>query len=316
MHPSSPHACLLGIDIGGTTVGGVAIAVASDGTVTVLATHERPARPGADALVEDVTAVCQALRGQLPGLAKPQAIGIGTPGTVDTATGDVRDIANLSIRFVRLGGRIEQRTGLPVCVENDVNAAAVGAAHMLAGADAHVVAFLNLGTGLAAGILRDGRIDHGAHHAVGEIGHIPVEHHRWPCACGQHGCLETAGSGGAVTRLWPYDSPPMPGLLRAAADLHALRHAEAVETKRTVVSAICDAIDVLALSVDPDRIIIGGGMARSGQPLLDALREELDARAEASPFVRALGIPDRLCLAPADLPLGAVGAALLPLSAA
>ncbi|WP_033515715.1 ROK family protein [Bifidobacterium cuniculi] len=311
MHSHTPPACLLGIDVGGTTIGGVAVVTHPDGAVDILATGERPARQGADALVEDVAAVCDILRDAVDGRAVPRSIGIGTPGKVDVASGNVSDIANLSVDTVALGSDVARRTGLPVQVENDVNAAAIGAARMLGTADAHVVAFLNLGTGLAAGILRDGRLDHGARHTVGEIGHIPVERHRWPCGCGQRGCLETAGSGGAVTRLWPYDSPPMPGLLRAAADARSPRHAEAVDTKRTVVRAICDAIDVLALAVDPDLIIVGGGMARTGQPLLDALRGELHDRASASPFIRSLAIPDHLRLAPDALPLGAIGAALV-----
>lgn len=317
MHYHSPPPCLLGIDVGGTTIGGAAIAVSPHGSVTVLASHEIPARHGATALVEDVTAVCQRLREQVAGTGKPQAIGIGTPGKVDVATGDVADIANLDVEFVELGSRVAQQTGLPVRVENDVNAAAIGAAHGSCrevrpnGAhDGNVIAFLNLGTGLAAGILRNGRLDHGARHTAGEIGHIPVERHGWLCACGQRGCLETAGSGGAVTRLWPYDSPAMPGLLRAAADVEDPRHQEAVDVKQTVIRAINDAIDVLALTIDPDMIIIGGGMARTGTALLDALREDLCDRAAQSPFIRSLNIPDRMVLAPTDLPVGAIGAAL------
>ncbi|MEE1296081.1 MAG: hypothetical protein UHD09_04400, partial [Bifidobacterium sp.] len=114
-----------------------------------------------------------------------------------------------------------------------------------------------------------------------------------------------------VTRLWPYDSPPMPGLLRAAADADAPRHALAVERRKTAIGAICDAIDVLAMTVDPDVILIGGGMAKTGEPLLEALRAELRARGRTSPFIRSLDLPSRIELAFPTLPVGAIGAALV-----
>lgn len=240
------------------------------------------------------------------------AIGIGTPGAVDETTGDVNDIANLAIGHVPLASAIRARCGMPVTVENDVNAAAVGAARLVEDGRAagETIAFLNLGTGLAAGIIRDGELDRGSSNTVGEIGHIPVEPHRWRCACGQVGCLETAGSGGAATRLWPYASPPMPAILDAAQNPHHPHHKQAVEVRGTIIAAIADAIDVLAVTVDPNVIIIGGGMAKTGTPLLDAIRGELRVRGNTSGFINALNLPARLRLAPTDLPVGAIGAAL------
>lgn len=304
---------LIGIDVGGTKIAGVVIdtsAHAGDGDVRVLTQADRPARPGAAALIDDVAALIDTLLAHVP--ADCGAIGIGTPGTVDGTTGDVRDIANLSIDHVPLAGAIHARFGLPTVVENDVNAAAFGAARLIEDGTAsdETIAFLNLGTGMAAGVIRDGRLDHGSSNTVGEIGHIPVEPHRWRCACGQRGCLETAGSGGAAKRLWPYADPPMPDILAAAADDAHPRHRHAVETRDTIVAAIANALDVLAVTVDPNVIIIGGGMAKTGTPLLDAIRAELRRRAHDSGFIHALNLPARLRLAPKDLPVGAIGAAL------
>ena len=112
-----------------------------------------------------------------------RAIGVGTPGTVDSASGHVGNIVNLDVVSLDMGPLVSQRSGVPAHVENDVNAAAVGAATVLGGADgmAGTIAFLNFGTGLAAGIVENGVLMHGYSGAAGEIGHIPVEPHRLKC---------------------------------------------------------------------------------------------------------------------------------------
>lgn len=310
--PTQSPPILLGIDVGGTKIAGVAVEDLPHGP-RILAQAQRPAQRGADALIEDIVAVVHALTTQLaehPELAGPQAIGIGTPGSVDEASGDVRDIANLAIPYVPLAQTIREQCGLPTIVENDVNAAALGAARLIDGTQTGTIAFLNLGTGLAAGVLRDGAIDRGSSNTVGEIGHIPVEPHRWKCACGQRGCLETAASGGAAKRLWPYADWPMPAILAASANPDDPRHKQAEDVKAIIIGAIADAIDILAVTVDPAQIILGGGMAKTGSPLLEAISQELHERALESPFITSLQLPGRLRLAPANMPVGAIGAAL------
>lgn len=312
----------IGIDVGGTKIAGVLIAEAADGGARprLLAERSMPARPGAEQLVDDVVSVVEALAEGAPVGADIKTIGIGTPGMVDTATGAVENIANLDIVRVELGGEVARRTGVPTHVENDVNAAALGAAAVLppteGAADKDAIVFLNLGTGLAVGVIRGGELDHGYSNNVGEIGHIPVEPHRWLCACGQRGCLETAASGGAATRLWPQDNPPMPAIIAKAGDPASPDHTQAAETLDTIVSAIADAIDIAAMAIDPRSIIIGGGMAKTGQPLLDSITAELHRREEGSRFIASLHLADRLSLADSDQPVGAIGAALAGRSAA
>ena len=110
--------------------------------------------------------------------------------------------------------------------------------------------------------------------------------------------------------MWPYASPPMPAILEAARNTGHPHHKQAVEVRDTIIAAIADAIDVLAVTVDPNIIIIGGGMAKTGAPLLDAIRAELRRRGNTSGLINALNLPARLRLAPTDLPVGAIGAAL------
>lgn len=300
----------LGIDVGGTKIEGVAL----DGQGTVLAQMRVPTRQGAQSVVDDIVLVVDALRAQLETLKKYQintitpSLGIGIPGQVDSVTGVILDAVNLSIGRLELANEVRSRTGLSIHVENDVNAAALGAAcEGNVGLSAEeTVALLNLGTGLAVGVVRDGRIDHGAHGAAGEIGHIAVEPHRFACVCGQHGCLETVASGGAVERLWPHRNPAMPDLIAAS----ERGDGRARQVLDMVIAGICDAVCIVALTVDPSRIFIGGGMAKTGEPLLRLMQAELNRRAESSPFLASLDVTQSIRLAPLGMPLGAVGAAL------
>ena len=137
----------IGVDVGGTKIEAVLV----DAMGTVLGSARIPARHGNDAVIEDIVAVAHQAAGER--FDEVRAIGVGTPGTVDSASGHVGNIVNLDVVSLDMGPLISQRSGVPAHVENDVNAAAVGAATVLGGADgmAGTIAFLNFGTGLAAG---------------------------------------------------------------------------------------------------------------------------------------------------------------------
>lgn len=312
----SPATWLIGVDVGGTKIE----AVLADSVGSVVNTRRVPARPGSTAVLDDVVGVVRSLIDETG--VTPAVVGVGIPGQVDSTSGMVDNVVNLDVVSLRLGPEAERMLGLPVHVENDVNAATQGAAALLdewdrtpaevpggmteAAGGADIIAFLNLGTGLAAGLLRGGAIQHGFSGALGEIGHIPVDPNRFPCPCGQVGCLETAASGGSVARLWPTADPPMPDLIA-----HARRgepHARRV--LGIVMHAIADTLQIVAQSYDPRLIIIGGGMAKTGRLLLDEIIGELSLREQRSNFIATLDLPARLRLAPANQPVGALGAAL------
>ena len=132
----------------------------------------------------------------------PSHIGIGIPGIVDRDRGTVAHAVNLGLggEWFPLAGRLADRTGATVVVENDLNAATWGA-HVLSGADD--LAYLALGTGLAAGFVLSGKLRRGVHGAAGEIGHVPVDPAGPLCSCGQRGCLELRASGSALSAAWP-----------------------------------------------------------------------------------------------------------------
>ena len=194
----------VGIDIGGTKIEAVLV----DERNTVLNTCRIPARPGAQNVLDDVIGITRRLGGE------PVAVGVGLPGQVDSVTGVVRDIVNLDIVKLELGREASKALGIPVQVENDVNAAALGAVALIDDqvSAGDTVVFLNFGTGLAAGVVRDGHVERGYSGSYGEIGHIPVDPNKFLCNCGQRGCLETVTSGGSVAKLWP-GQPPLPDLI-------------------------------------------------------------------------------------------------------
>jgi predicted NBD/HSP70 family sugar kinase len=178
---------------------------------------------------------------------------------------------------------------------------------VLSGADD--LAYLALGTGLAAGFVLSGTLRRGVHGAAGEIGHVPVDPAGALCSCGQRGCLELRASGSALSAAWPVQGkvPPAEALFAAA----AAGNQEAVAARGRFAAGVADAIRMLALAVDPAAIIIGGGVAHVGEPLLTAVTMALRDQAAASPFLAALGLADRLRLLPGQLPVGAIGAALI-----
>jgi len=168
------------------------------------------------------------------------------------------------------------------------------------------LAYLNLGTGLASAVVRDGVVVRGIDGAAGEIGHLPIGGDA-PCTCGQVGCLETVASGSALARLWPAASRRTTDPFAAAAAGDPLASA-AVDVLCTGVGL---AVQLLALASGAERIVVGGGLAGLGAPLLDGIRADLDRRAGTSRIIDALSLPDRVELLTADVPVAALGAAWL-----
>ncbi len=292
----------LGLDIGGTKIDAVAL-----GEDTAVLSRVRVATGfGADAVVYNAqTAAIQALDAAGVGVAAFDSIGIGIPGVVEAEGGVVRHAVNLGLEELALGSILSNRLGAHVHLENDVNAASMGAYHLLGLGGS--MAYLNLGTGVAAGFVVDGELWRGAHGTAGEIGHIPIDPAGALCACGQRGCLETVASGGWVARRWPTEHP-LPVLdLFDTADAGDPR---AVALRDELVAGAAAGIRILVLTADVDTVVIGGGISNLGARLLDRVRAALDAQAGSSQFLASLELSGRVRLVPLDQPVAAVGAAL------
>jgi len=294
----------IGVDIGGTKTEAVAI----DDAGLVIDEVRVPTGFGADAVIASTVDAVTGLADRL-GTAPAEfgAIGVGVPGAVDPASGRVAHAVNLGLDGLALGDELAARLGVRVRLENDVNVAALGAFHLLGHGPERSMAYLNLGTGLAAGLVLGGRLWRGSRGTAGEIGHIPVDPAGELCSCGQRGCLELLASGSAVARQWPTEHPrPVQNLFEAAAAGDAL----AIEVRARFIDNVAFAVRVLVLTVDVDDVVIGGGITSLGAPLLDAIRDVLTAWSAQSEFLASLELPSRVVLAPAG-PVASVGAALL-----
>ena len=296
----------IGLDIGGTKVLGVLL----DDEAGVRATVRVPTRLGTEGVVAAAAEVVQRLcaAGGI-GPADLTGVGAGVPGLVDPVTGEVSHALNLDIheRGVRLAPLLAARLqGVPVTVENDLNVAAVGAARVL-GLRGDL-AFLALGTGVAAGLLLGGELRRGHRGGAGEIGHLPYASTGPLCPCGQRGCLELYASGSAIDAAWTSRT----GRPAAAAVFAAASEGDlaAIGIRDSFTDAVAAAVRLLVLTCDVEHVVLGGGVAEVGAPLLDAVRRQVRSQAEGSPFLRSLRIADRVQVVPAGVPVAPIGAAL------
>jgi glucokinase len=210
------------------------------------------------------------------GLDTPAGVGVIVPGLVDAAAGMARYAENLGWRDVPFTARLTETTGLPVAFDHDVRAAGAAEQRLGAGRGHRDVAFVPIGTGIAAALVLDGRPYAGGGWA-GEIGHIDVGS-GLPCPCGAAGCLETIASAAAIARRYTERSGrPVAGALDVAGRLGA-GDPDARVVWDEAVDALAFVLAVTAAVAAPELIVIGGGLSGAGDVLLTPLRREVAAR--------------------------------------
>lgn len=298
----------VGLDIGGTKTAAVVL----DDENTIRHEFVRPTGYGPAEVIENaVKAVDDLALQSRVDRSTFTSVGIGIPGVVSVNTGRVNHAVNLGIDDLDLGNEMTKILGVPVHVENDVNAAAMGIFHLLHDPSMHSMAYLNLGTGLAAGLVLEGRLWRGSRGTAGEIGHIPIDPTGPMCACGQRGCLELVASGSGLARLWPTpNGRPMETLYAAAEGGDEV----AADVFHRFTHNVACAVRILVLSVDVDVVVIGGGMSSLGAPLIDSVVRVLESWAIDSAFLKSLELTSRVRLLPEGHSAAAVGAALAGLN--
>lgn len=270
-----------GADIGGTTVKlGL---FDSEGNVLdkwEIKTHTE--NEGAAILPDTAAAILAKIEERGLNMEEIAGIGVGVPGPV-SIDGIVPHTANLGWGYKEVTRELSERTGLPCKAGNDANVAALGEMWM-GGAKGHKdVLLLTLGTGVGGGIIINGKILTGAHGAGGEVGHIHVEDNMEEhCGCGNQGCLEQFASATGIARLGREElaKSDEPSLLRegevtAKAVFDALKEGDAL-AKRVVErfgKYLGTAISIMAGVLDPEVIVIGGGVSKAGEILLDYIRK-------------------------------------------
>ncbi len=222
------------------------------------------------------------------GLSKEdvEGIGIGVPGAV-TEDGVVNKCVNLGWGVIPIVAQMEELSGLKVRAANDANIAALGEAWMGAGKGCHSVVMVTLGTGIGGGIILNNKILTGFNGAAGEIGHIVVnEDEILQCNCGSHGCIEQYASATGIVMMAHrhLDRSKKPSPLREMEDFSAkdvFDQAKAGdELAKEVIHTVCYALGKMIATVcnviNPEAVLIGGGVSKAGQIIIDEIREGFD----------------------------------------
>ncbi|WP_428963318.1 ROK family protein [Micromonospora fluostatini] len=277
-------AVAVALDVGGT--GMKCALVRPDGTVVHAERHPTDAGRGPEAVVATILDVAEGLaaRAHATGFA-PVAVGIAVPGVVDSTRGVAVWSANVGFRDVPLRDLAVARLGLPTALGHDVRVGALAEARLGAGRDAGHVLFVAIGTGIAGAHVVDGSAAAGAHGAAGEIGHILVRPDGPRCGCGRYGCLESLASASAVARRYAeLAGPEAPAGTAPAVDAAGVACRAAAgdpvagRVWREAVDALADGLATGQALFDVRTIVLGGGLARAGDQLLDPLRAALRDR--------------------------------------
>lgn len=245
----------------------------------------------------------QALIAQLLAMPRPagqhiRGIGVGAPGITRNPEGVIEWSPNVNWREVPLKDILSRRFALPVFVENDVNLAALGEWAYGAGQGCHNLVSIAIGTGAGSGIIIGDALVRGRHHAAGEIGYLPTDVNCLGKCYDQFGAFETVVSGPGIAQrgreALAHSGDTVPEHLGAEAVFAAARHGEAWATQTIADTVDHLAVGIAAVSVllDPEVIVLAGGVARSADLLIEPVQRRLEGvipyvpRLVASPLDR------------------------------
>ncbi len=267
-----------GIDIGGTTIK----CGLFDTEGTVIEKWEIPTRledEGGHILPDVAEAVLSKIEEKNLERKDILGMGVGVPGPVNEA-GEVPVAVNLHWGSVNIVKELEKLTGMRVKAANDANVAALGELWKGGGAGFQSMIMITLGTGIGGGVIIHEHIVTGAHGAAGEIGHAHVDDSiETPCNCGSHGCLEQVASATGIANLAAamLESTQEPSVLREAKRISAKTVFDAVKEGDALAGKVAEqfgeylgkALSVFASVIDPEVIVIGGGVSKAGPIVLD-----------------------------------------------
>ncbi|MDQ3930359.1 MAG: ROK family protein [Chloroflexota bacterium] len=318
MNGYNSHDLLVGVDVGGTKVAVLVV----QGQERVLSRVIMPTYlEDSEATVWGIVrAIRLALKAAGAEVGEVAGIGLGVPGRVDPYTGVVRHAVNLGWHELPVGERIASELGVPCTLENDVRVAALGAQLYLGSAAPANMVYVSVGTGIAAGLVLEGKVYRGTHGMAGEVGHMIVEPDGPRCVCGARGCLEALAAGPAIARLGKAAArSSKDSLLRkystvtAGAVYEAARAGDpaAQEVTRKAGRYLALAIQQLVMAYDAECIVLGGGVSREGEAFLQPILHELERLRQDSALAHELLQPYMIRLLPPDYEAGAWGAVVL-----
>lgn len=311
----------IGLDLGGTHIKG-GLVDTETGEIDGFQQIDTLARDGHEAVILRMAGLVKQIA-RSSGLTNAEigGVGIGVPGMLDLKRGLVLFTPNFPGNWLEipLRQRMVELTGLHTAILNDVRSMTLGEWTFGAGRGVDTIACFAVGTGIGGGLVINGRLHLGIDGTGGELGHQIIDMNGLPCGCGSRGCLEAYASGPAITAMGlkavtqglttrigemaDYD------LNRITPELIHQAALEGDEIARDIFERagfyIGIAVGSVIVSVGPRRVVIGGGVARAGELLLEPLRSTVEERVFMVP-------KDKVEIVPAELGIraGMIGAAL------
>ncbi len=283
----------LGFDFGGTTLRAAVVDIAS-GQMSAILREETPALAGPERVLETIARLAQRSLQHIAQAASVAAIGIGCPAYVDLAAGRLLNVPNVPGDWpaIPFRERLSAELGIPVHPINDVRAITLGEWMFGAGKGADTLACYAIGTGIGGGVVVNGRLHLGLSGSAGELGHQMVDPFGAICNCGSRGCLETVAAGPAIAARAAQAiilRKPTAMAERIEGDLNKVSTALVIEAAqagdRIALEIIEQAGEFIGLAivntlvtVSPQRVLIGGGVAHAAgsllfEPILRTVRE-------------------------------------------
>ena len=309
----------IGVDVGGTNVK-IAL-VDLDGKIAYSNTVPTRAEMGYEAGVNNIKQAIKDIMQESNQSSKTiEAIGFGLPGQIDYKEGVVKNLPNIPGWVdIPLSKIIEDEFQIPTKLDNDVRCAALGELNFGAGKGCENLICITVGTGIGSGIILNGKLVRGAANAAGEIGHIKMQMNGGPlCGCGDYGCFEAFASGPAIVTMAKeyisggksakYKEMATDGIITPYIVAQAALQGDTVSIQ--IFKQIGKIIGIGLASVvnllNPEKIIIGGGVADAGEILLEPIRQTIQDRAMPIQAKSVKVVPAQLANA-----AGVIGASLL-----
>ena len=309
----------IGVDVGGTNVK-IAL-VDLDGKIAFSNTVPTRAEMGYEAGVNNIKQAIKDLMQESNQTNKTvEAIGFGLPGQIDYKEGIVKNLPNIPGWVdIPLAKMIEDEFSIPTRLDNDVRCADLGELNFGAGKVCENLICITVGTGIGSGIILNGKLVRGAANAAGEIGHIKMEMNGGPlCGCGDYGCFEAYASGPAIVTMAKeyisggksakYKEMAADGIITPYIVAQAALQGDTVSIQifkqmgKIIGTGLASVVNLL----NPEKIIIGGGVADAGDLLLEPIRKTILDRAMPIQAKSVKVVPAQLANA-----AGVIGASLL-----
>ncbi|MEY4390408.1 MAG: hypothetical protein RLZZ400_151, partial [Actinomycetota bacterium] len=303
----------IGIDIGGTKIAGALVdpdgAIIRDGRIPTPASDPEAISDAVIHLINELSEGVEVV-----------GAGVAAAGFIDATRSIMLHSPNLSWRNEPLREKLQARTSIPIFLENDANAAGWAEYRFGAGRGSSHMAMLTIGTGVGGAIITDGNLLRGGFGIAAELGHFRLVPGGRPCGCGQHGCVEQYGSGTALLRAakelvssGKSEGARLAELQAEAGELSGAQVYEAiVERDPGAIGLLNELGDYLGQTIasfaailDPELVVIGGGVSAAGDLLLNPIRESVARNLPATDFRPHL----RLEIAQLVNDAGVVGAA-------